>query len=103
MGGWVNGWMNGGLGPPPRHDADSVATTPHAQVDKWDLKERTLELPAGLSSGDVVEVMDAWEDMSHPGSIMTSAAFTKARRRTSQSLSAIQYFGRCGGADLRVG
>lgn len=49
------------------------------QIDKWDLKERTLVLPEGLGNGDVVEVVDTWVDLSHPSRIMACPAFTKAR------------------------
>ena len=50
---------------------------PHSQVDKSETCEHVLALPEGLKPGDVVEVLDTWVDHSYPGSILTSAAFTK--------------------------
>eukprot|EP00955_Chlamydomonas_euryale_P028774 303806-Chlamydomonas_euryale.AAC.1 len=60
---------------PARTHADHLL-----QVNKWDVKERELVLPGGLTSGDVVEVIDCWADPGHPGSIMSSHAFTEVCR-----------------------
>ena len=38
-----------------------------------------LVLPEGLGNGDVVEVIDAWMDRSHPASVLNSDAFSKVR------------------------
>jgi len=52
------------------------------KVDKWEAEERTLLLPEGLNSGDIVEVMDTWVDRSHPTSILNTSAFTEVIRCT---------------------
>lgn len=48
---------------------------------KWEgaCFERRLQLQASLRNGDIVDVLDTWQDNSHPGSILSAAAFTKAR------------------------
>ena len=46
-------------------------------IVKWGKHNHTIVLPASLEDGSIVSIHDAWMDGSHPGCLLSTAAFRK--------------------------